>query len=296
MSTALDTIATGRQNPGSFYGRGGRVPVAERDAAWAVTQASSRLLAALKAADPDMPLDGCLSPAEGIRRTARILTGCLTREGALAGHALTPDLSIPPPSAAGQAAAHLGYAARHAGAAGSSAFTAWRTLRSLSRDTAGTDSGPGPLGKAAADAATAAAELGAQFRKAQQGHIPAALPMIEGHARVTGYLALALIDLCSSCGALADAVRTAAPRTARAENRVTGPLRDAGEAFRLAGTAAQSASGVLDDAAGIIRKAPPGYPCAECGGTTISRLTRSACGSCRGGGVGVRAMRPVTDY
>jgi hypothetical protein len=120
--------------------------------------------------------------------------------------------------------------------------------------------------------------------------------MIAGHTTIINYLALALIGLSASCAALAGVVRYAAPRAARGENRVTGPLQQAAEGFRLSCNAAMDAQRVLAGAAEIIRKAPPGFPCASCGGTTISRLTRSGCLSCRGSGIDVRAMRPVTGY
>jgi hypothetical protein len=295
MTADLATIATGTANPGSFYGRNGQGPRAALSAAVAAERATTALRNALKGA-PDTPLPACLNPIEHIRRAGWTLTGCLTLEASIAAGTLTPDLSIPCPAAARQARADLQRAASHAGQASRGAGDAWRALRKLTRESRADSTITGTLSKAAAGAETAAADLGTQLRRASRQTIPPTLPMITGHAQITNYLSLALIDLSTSYAALAAIVRYAAPRAARAENQVTGPLQDAAGGFRLSCNAAMRACHVLTDGAEIIRKSPPGFPCASCGGTTLSRLTKSACGSCRGSGIDVRAMRTVADY
>ena len=295
MTTDLATSGTGTANPGSFYGRAGPGPQAVLSAAEGAERAAYALRAALGSGGPDAPLPAYLEPARHIRGAGQTLRTGLFLEADLAAMALTADLAIPEPAAAGQARGHLLQAAGHAGEAGTGVAGAWRILRKLTR-VPDADAAPGQLGKAAAAAETAAISLGGQLRLATRQPTPAALPMIAGHGQVANYIALALIDLSVSCAALADIIEQATPRPARTENQAAGPLRDAAESFRLGCDATTRACHVLRDAAEIIRKAPPGFPCASCGGTAISRLTRSGCLSCRGSGIDVRAMRPVTDY
>lgn len=288
----LATIANAGADPGSFYGRAGRSPGAAHDAAIRTEQTSHALLTAIKAAHGEALLTGYQRPAEHLRLAVRTLTGCLTTEAGIAAASLTADLSVPEPDAASAARKDLQFAAFKAGTAGGGVFGAWRILRRCASELADDSTvADEPLGKSAAATATAAGELDELLRRDGGRAIPAALPMIAGHAHITQHLALALHGLSSSCIALSEAVRGSAPRAQRAGTTITGPLYYAGEALRDAGNSAMKAHDVLEAAAAIIRSAPAGIPCGSCSGTTKSRLTGAACERCRGGGTDPYAGR-----
>lgn len=289
MTADLAVPSGGTVNPGSLYGRSGPRPRALLEASAAAETAARSLRDQLSRCGA-APLGGCVPVAAELRKAARIYTACLTKETLIAATALTPDLARPRPAVAEAARADLQLAARAAGAAGSEAFTAWRSLRAAAR--AGAEPEDPAVPSPAAVISTAGA-LAAQLKAAAGQVIPASEPVIHGHATVIYHMALALTALGSASASLAD-LAWAVPRSMRGQNKVGGPLHEAARLFGQAGRHSLHAHSVLAETAGIIRKAPAGYPCADCTGTGVSRLGGGPCGRCRGSGIDVRAMRPVT--
>lgn len=290
MRADLATIGTSTANPGSFYGRVGLGPDAAVEAADAVLSAVCAFYRATGelAADKNALAD-CLDPTARIRATARHLNTCLKTEAEMAALALSPHLDVPEPDAAAAARAQLRNAARHADTAAGQALTAWRTLdRELRREPAGE---PDPRadrpGRAAADQA---ANLEDKLAAASQRHVPASLPMITGHAAITAALTLTLSKLQLTAGRIA-AILYADAGDRRQARRAAVTIEQAGTELARALVHAGNAQAVLDRARETIRKAPPGYPCANCAGTGTSRLSGGTCDRCRGGGTDPYALR-----
>lgn len=288
MTAELAVPSGGAAIPGSLYGRSGPRPRKLLDASGAAQQAVKTLQDQLRNAG-GATLADCVPVTAALRQAARIYTGCLTAEALISSTALTPDLAAPRPAVAESVRADLKQGVREAGAAGSEVFTAWRALRGLTAGTAGEN----PAGRATAAVISTADVLAGELKAASRQVIPASEPMVHGHATVAYHLALALIGLREVSLAVAGLAHCT-PRKDRGQNKVTGPLHEAGELFRKSSNSSSRAYSALAETARAIRQAPPGYPCASCTGSGVSRLGSGPCTRCRGGGIDVRAMRPVT--